>query len=277
MKRNVFGDSDSEDDGISIPQPKKLKMPTQDGQPKRESSVPIGKEDEYMDFHIESDEEPKTTTVDDSNSGNSLDKPIFHNNSIGLSLMQKMGFKIGQSLGVSGQGIKEPIRIVKKSDKRGLKEESSETAPVDVSESIETYVSRSADKHEIMRNSKTISKLQRFCYQASDDDMRVDEGVVQPKQVNVLWRLCALEQLKKPVRKRTVLINDEKLDNENPESDDDAELEEWELLSVHEQLAALLKLTRGTFFYCPYCQVQFRDKEDLEENCPGPSFADHDP
>lgn len=269
MKRNVFGDSssDSEHDPAPVKKPRKL-LVSQNG---AEEGCP--EDTDYKDFQVE--DSSSLQSSDDEEHKASLDKPIFGSSSIGLSLMEKMGFKVGQSLGASGQGISEPVPIVKRRGREGLRETKTEVVPEINADSIENYVSKSSDKHEISRSTHMVEKLQRFCFYASGDDEKLEDGKLKPAEVNVFWRSFSREKLsQKPARHRQVLLDGE-AKTESP-SEPEPDMEEWLGLTVHEQLAMLIKYTRSTFFYCCYCQIQFSNAKDLELGCPGPSLRDHD-
>lgn len=265
----------------------------------QEESVSSG-HDDYMNMDLGM--EPLAATPVKA----SLDTPMS-SNSIGMKMMQKMGFKLGDTLGKNSEAthISAPIQVKPRLGRKGIGATHNGIAttekfhPVTVSE----YRQTTKEKQDQFREKRTMLQLQRFCYHESGDEEDVYECPEKVGDVNVMWRRIALDSLR-TAEKRVLLFNEEsreisedgsetgqkdlseveiKKPNSKPADSTDIaegsqlqiELAEFESRPIAEQLLDLLGLCRKEYFYCPYCSVRYKDESDMQENCPGPREGDH--
>lgn len=259
--KNVFGSSDSEESEQETPQKplKKLKIGKE---------LPLDKTEPYDDYMSFPLEEIATKSAPEKAS---LDTSLFDKSSVGLSIMLKMGFQVGESLGSSGTALTEPIRVVPKKDRLGIGAtsrvgQSSEEEKI----SKEVFVENRLLKLQQQRAANAVLKLQRFCFRMSGDDDQV-ECKDDAAKVHYLWRSIALDSVSEPPRKRVLI--DQTV--EEPEERVDEELAGFEAKQPTEQLTELIDFSRKTFHYCLYCLVQYDDSDDMAANCPGPDEKAH--
>lgn len=268
MKRNVL-DCGSSDSDTETP-PKRVKLFTE---PNPEGLFLCGSDlssaEFYEDYTKMKFEEPGShapqSVLDPK------DKSLLENNSIGLSIMQKMGFKVGQTLGKDNTGISEPITVKVKKDRFGIG--ATRNLPQGTTlATINNLRSHSKHKDEERRDRACLQKLQKYCYQRSGEDMDVLDRKISLTQVNEYWRSYAVEtSCKKP--KRVKLFGDPE-----PKNDTATELFEpldFDLQPLSFQLDLLTTYARKHFLYCPHCGINFENEQDMQENCPGPSAQDH--
>lgn len=186
----------------------------------------------------------------------------------GFKLLEKMGFKQGESLGKSNSGLKEPINIVVHQGTSGLgrqKQQQDNLARYKEIKhkryheevKIKTNIFRSSKK-EHLRNSilkKDFFKAQKICEEL---DTRIHRS--DPME-DYYW---TKETIKK--RRKGVMLSD----------DEDSEDDEFESQITEENLYALINYLRSKHLYCIYCIMTGVNEEDLKENCPGPYRIDHD-
>ncbi|NXA51707.1 GPT11 protein, partial [Nothocercus julius] len=188
------------------------------------------------------------------------------NENRGFALLQKMGYKSGQALGKSGEGIVEPIPLNIKTGVSGLGHEEFKKRKAE--EKLESYRqklhmkkkaneqaadqfrTRFKNKQEERKMEGDLRKSQRACQQL---DKQKDIDV--PKEI---WYWIEPEE-------------EEKKDEE--EKEDECASSE---ISVSEKLRLLTAYLREEHFYCIWCGITYEDAEDLSSNCPGDSAADHD-
>ncbi|XP_025907011.1 G patch domain-containing protein 11 isoform X1 [Nothoprocta perdicaria] len=188
------------------------------------------------------------------------------NENRGFALLQKMGYKSGQALGKSGEGIVEPIPLNIKTGRSGLGHDEFKKRKAE--EKLESYRQKlhmkkkaneqAADqfrtrfktKQEERKMEGDLRRSQRACQQL---DMQKDIDV--PKEI-WYWTQPEEEEQKE----------EEEKEDECTSSD----------LSVSEKLQLLTAYLRKEHFYCIWCGITYEDAEDLSSNCPGDSAADHD-
>lgn len=307
MKRNIFEYESSEDE-TEVKKPRKLMVDTT-----QDASIPIGsaRPDSRNYSGSESDIDYTTMKLPDNSSSAavtstaakkaSVNTPIV--SSIGLQMMQKMGFKLGDTLGKVDEvgkkkALSEPISVRVKTDRKGI---GATRVPESVSFHQDEYRMTAKEKHTEMKNKKYLLQLQRFCFHESGDDIAISEGLDVDK-VNVMWREVARGVLRS--EGRTLLFGEdvgigldkhdqkvqsvdkdqtERVDtdqdvgeiNKDHLTNKDTEILEYspndfDTLTITEQLHLLLSYTRQTFFYCPHCSVKYESKEAMLHECPGP-------
>ncbi|PSK33760.1 hypothetical protein C7M61_005226 [Candidozyma pseudohaemuli] len=261
--KNVFGSSDDDDESDhDIPKRpvKKLKLKST---PKMEQTEPV---EDYMSFTVEEDD-----VKPPSSKAQTQDTSLFETKSVGLAMMQKMGFKVGDSLGGSDTGIKEPIQAVQKKNRLGIGATSIiRKSEAEEKQDVDQLVSQRKQQLHQQNAANTVLKLQRFCFTASGDDELVFNKEDAAK-VNILWRSVARKSISDLPRRR-VLIDQE---TSQPDEEPDEELTSFEAKQPVEQLAQLIDFSRKNFLYCIYCLIQFSDSEDMAANCPGPDEEAH--
>ncbi|XP_051469210.1 G patch domain-containing protein 11 isoform X1 [Apus apus] len=202
-------------------------------------------------------------------------KSALGNENKGFALLQKMGYKSGQALGKSGEGIVEPIPLNIKTGRSGLGHD--ELKKRKAEEKLENYRQklhmkkqaneqaaddfrvRFKNKQEERKMEGDLRKSQRACQQ-----LDVQNGIDVPKET---WYWIEPEEEDK---------NEEDKEDACASSD----------LSVSEKLQILTAYLREQHFYCIWCGTTYEagitfsaypvDSEDLSSNCPGDSAADHD-
>lgn len=193
-------------------------------------------------------------------------KSALGNENKGFALLQKMGYKSGQALGKSGEGIVEPIPLNIKTGRGGLGHEELQKRKAE--QQLENYrrkihMKKQADeqaadqfrmrfksKHEERKIEGDLRKSQRACQQ-----LDTQKGIEVPKEI---WYWVEPEQEEKD--------QEEEEKNEYKDSD----------LSVLEKLQILTTYLREEHFYCIWCGTAYEESADLSSNCPGDSSADHD-
>lgn len=185
----------------------------------------------------------------------------------GFAMLQKMGFKPGESLGKSNTGIKEPIPLPVKSDRTGLGRETllKEIAErklqarlrrlkeLQASTNVDEYRKRMTQKAESRRDEIDLRKSQRIC-----EEMDSKKEIFVP-----------IEKWFWPPPPEIIKDSDEEDEDEVVEEEDDFEL------PVAEQLEFLTKYLRETHCYCIWCGAVYDDDKDLRDNCPGVTRDDH--
>ncbi|KAM3125105.1 hypothetical protein ACQ2H7_001641 [Candidozyma auris] len=253
---NLIGSDDEDEFEFKAPV-KKLKLE------KSPISTDFEPSDDYMEFSVEEDK-----LVDSEGSKkNSLETSLLERKSIGLSMMQRMGFSIGDSLGLSKDAAKEPVKVVPKHDKLGIGASSKLRIKQNLNrQTVDRYLRTQSVKERQRRATCDILKLQRFCLNSSGDVDRI-QSIEQAKSVNCLWRSLALEMVCKPRNGRII--------DHKTEASSTSEFESAEPTSKLEHLSALLDYARENHFYCLYCSVEYNDAEDMRAHCPGKYVESH--
>lgn len=64
--------------------------------------------------------------------------------------------------------------------------------------------------------------------------------------------------------------------NEDPRHEaDDADNDAQANLTNSEKLDSITEYLRKTYLLCFWCAIRYKDEEDLQTNCPGPTKDDH--
>ncbi|XP_063610479.1 G patch domain-containing protein 11-like [Penaeus indicus] len=186
----------------------------------------------------------------------------------GFSMLQKMGYKPGSSLGKQGQGKLEPIAVELKADRVGLgwqemisehrkkqqemKRQKQEKHKEEIS--TEKFRARMRSQQQEKLISADLMKSQRICHQM-DSKAEISEPV-EPW----FWPKYALKK------------EGEEDEEEEVEEEEEEELE----FEPEEQLNILTAYLKATYCYCIWCGTVYDDERDFKQNCPGQTRADHD-
>lgn len=176
----------------------------------------------------------------------SLQKEISANNK-GFKMLQKMGFKPGEKIGRNDSGLKAPVQIVLKNDKKGLGSSDSKW------------------KYESLQEKKQKEELRSVLhqdYRAAKNDSHI-RGMVET-------------DLKK-ARSTCMSLDETHLIQMTPfwPPIDIQESNEFEDQLAQIKLIQVLDYLRSKYFYCLYCGIEFRDDADMLAECPGSDRRSH--
>jgi len=186
---------------------------------------------------------------------------------IGFRMLEKMGFKSGESLGKTRSGIKEPIDIVLRQGTSGVGREShikevlsrNQQQKIKNLKHYETqYRLANKERKNLAQIRKDFFKAQKVC-----EELDFRNNVKDPVE-DFFWT-------KETIKKRRK-IDKECVDDTDSSDEDD----EFELYITEENLFVIIDYIRSKHLYCLYCVITGIDVEDLKENCPGPYRVDHD-
>lgn len=192
---------------------------------------------------------------------------------IGFSLLAKMGYKEGTSLGRDGSaGIVEPIGITVKSDRKGLgrdaaiqqvRERQQQMALEKMRKKLgaaecdpNEYRMRMVRKSQLKQVEGDLSRCQRAC-ERLDLAMQFNEPTV-----DWFW------PPKPPPPKSEE-------DEVTTEEEGEQELVNEIQYEAHEKLELVNDYLRTTHLYCHWCGIKYENAEDMETNCPGRTRDDH--
>lgn len=188
----------------------------------------------------------------------------------GFSLLQKMGYKSGQALGKTGDGIVEPIPLNVKTGKSGIGHESLLKRKAE--ERLESYRRKIHMKNQ---SEEKAAEEFRMRLKSKQDELRL-EGDLRRSQ-RACQQLDAQKNIQVPREAWYWMRPGEETEEEEEEKEEQDEDEcPSEDLSVLEKLQILTGYLREEHLYCIWCGTAYEDKEDLSSNCPGPTSADHD-
>lgn len=220
-----------------------------------------------------------------------LEKPIEQDNK-GFAMLQKMGYKPGNSIGRNEKGPTEPIPIEIKTDREGLgrSQARKEVYEMKLKEirsntvSPNEYRSRITEKVILKQIEGDLRKSQRMCERFDSDN-----NILQPVE-KWYWFSTDPEnedknsqKFKQTVKRNydngTAIDSERCMDydqthmNFNSSESDENDENDDELpslnLSMSEKLWDLTTYLRNKYMYCIWCSVQYDDEDDLQETCPG--------
>ena len=319
-KSNVFGsssDSESDSEYHKIENAKRKKKPPIFGEIKNNDIDKRGCENEhdeedYMEYPTEDLPNDDKEGKYDSNSNRfegmkydevqkikreeALNLSLFTNKhankSIGLSIMQKMGFKIGDSLGNSGKDktiITNPIDVLVKTNRLGIgasnSTEKGQLGPQTEMDVLE-YRDRIQKSKTNSKNEFMINKAMKLCFELSGDSEEYykDKEIFKPQEVNILWRPYVIDMIEKDhankFHRKVIRIDENTGSGSESETYTSKEIpdKDYELYKLSEpldKLERLLTYMRLSHNYCFYCGCSFKDQEDLAKGCPGIHEEDH--
>ncbi|EDO40224.1 predicted protein [Nematostella vectensis] len=189
------------------------------------------------------------------------------NSNVGFALLQKMGYKKGAGLGKEGTGRADPIPIAIKTDRGGL--------------GRETQIKRQQQKKQTLREETAKKRTKLEQHQREHFRQQISNKFAEKKIKSDLYKSQkACEQLDKAKGQLCKLEwfwpqeTSEEEEEENEEEKDDEE--DGSELQPHEMLRELTAYLRTQHLYCIWCGTTFDDPEDLADNCPGDTAAEHD-
>lgn len=278
----AFGDSDSDDEPPPAPKPKRPVVPEDTAS--RDEEL-----EDYMTLSVALDKETETdhsglryNEIQTVTREEAMEKSLFDSlkPSIGLSMMQKMGFKVGQSLGKNLQNAPTaPLKVSLKNNKTGL----GAKRPLDALQPAPNgdfeFRDRLSKEKTDLDALRLIQKLQKVCFLLSGDEDKFLDDALNGAEINILWKGYVkqlLETNKLKEKKRVRLFES----NENPRHErltleEDAGLAEHEARPISERLDTLMLFARDKFFYCAFCGCAYTDQKELEVHCPGLLEDDH--
>lgn len=190
-----------------------------------------------------------------------LENPIGPENK-GFSMLQKMGFKPGSSLGTKKTGILEPIAISIKNDRKGLGREQAirdiqlrkqfyrERRSKQTSLNVESYRASLSKKYRERDIMSDLLKSEKACYK-----LDTEGGIKLPAEPWFWPRHC--------------LPNEEDADSDEEDDAEDAEY------GPAEKLEMLTLYLRQSHLYCIWCGVKYDDEKDFSSSCPGSTREEH--
>lgn len=231
--------------------------------------------------------------------GDILERSLFEseNTSIGLSIMQKMGFKVGDTLGKNdssyGDKLKVPIDVHTRLGREGIGSKPNPDTKrgfTYINVDLVNYREHLKKSFSLSKLTNLIQKLQKICFEQSGDyDKLMDAPEkFEVKHVNIYWKEYVMILKRKKFAKcnnQRILLFD---DDEN--EDKDTDYVERELVSIEksieyinfknldpsEKLAELMRYSREVNHYCIFCGCFYDDQEDLQKNCPGIFEENHE-
>lgn len=226
-------------------------------------------------------------------------------------MLKLMGYKEGQGIGKSADGIREPLAVVKKTDRGGLgqaerQDEARRRREEWAQARVELLEQRKEDFKAAMSNRfaerraasnlvkamKTIETLdtragrERSCLWWSTARMEneevgkegQDEGRVEELSEPLLLVGAEVPTEAAAATQHGQMVQREE-EGERKEEDEqpinDAERELWQTLGDAEKLSVATAYLREEHYYCLYCGHQYGDAEELKGDCPGESEEDH--
>lgn len=307
---NVFGsssDSDTDVESSNLNNKRKKRLPLFDSDRKNDTGKAINDEEDYMKFSIQDDKEEvedprrfeglKYEESQQARREEAMSKSLLTGknakHSKGLSIMEKMGFKIGESLGKSSNSeshTTNPIELNVKTNRLGIGAKLLDHANRKISESsinIDEYRNRIHESKTDSKQLHLVNKAMRICFELSGDSEIYynNKEAFRLQSANYLWRPYVIELFEnndQRSKERVIRIDEDKIpQNRNPSTscadckEIDTEYEEYVSLEPSSKLEKLLKHIRDNYNYCLFCGHSFNDQDDLLANCPGAFEEDH--
>ncbi|XP_068223608.1 G patch domain-containing protein 11 [Palaemon carinicauda] len=182
----------------------------------------------------------------------------------GFSMLQKMGYKPGTSLGKEGQGRLEPVSVDLKQDRVGLGWQ----------QMIVDY-KKKKEERKMKKNTQQVTDPEE--YRARKRNERLEKSLMHDlrKSQRICYEMDSKESITEPEETWFWPFYTQELDEEEYEEEEDEEELEYDF-EPQEKLTILTLYLRTQYFYCLWCGTVFDDERDLKQNCPGPTRVDHD-
>lgn len=244
MKRNVFGDEDSEERDNE--NEKWMSNKAESAQLRElvvENSPKSDGEADYMDFSVDAND-GELEVHKDVETG--LQQSLFATNkdSIGLKIMQKMGYSTGSTLGKREAGLAEPLKVTVKLDKRGIGAKANQSSFGEPKPDYTGYTASNSSKYRMRHQKLLLENLQKVAFNLSGNADAFHSGNLKIESVNPLWREYV-----------------ESLVSESPKHEKDSDYE-YKIFEMSDYL-------RAHFNYCYFCGCE------ISSDCPGPYEKEH--
>ncbi|XP_022901297.2 G patch domain-containing protein 11 [Onthophagus taurus] len=193
---------------------------------------------------------------------------------VGFKLLQKMGFKEGESLGKSSTGIKEPVPIIVTESSSGVGREKEnkdvlakkeELKEKNLEQKEQEFKQAISERNMMYILSRDYYKAQRAC-----EELDSKNDILTPIKEH-FWPLLTIKKLKEAENNKDNDENDNEDDNDEEEEEDEPPEE-----ITNEKLNEIIDYLRNNYLYCLYCGFCGDDVEELNRICPGPYRIDHD-
>ncbi|ABN67627.2 predicted protein [Scheffersomyces stipitis CBS 6054] len=291
MKRsNVFGDSsDSESDSDQPVSTKKVFIPPKESvvESKPNPEDTSSKQNDYMTF-VPAKEKVSTTStstytshgmkyheIQQTKREEALKVSLFDSEtkSVGLSIMEKMGFRIGDTLGTidysNGSARDEPIAVKVRKERLGLGAE--QNAKDLESLELDSYKLRVSDQKKVTEFRRQLSNVMKLCFEISGEANNLYSNYDLSK-VNELWRPYAVKLVE---HDNSVKIS-QRIGNNKIQTVSTSGFASIDNIEDPESaMISLLQYLRKNHFYCFFCGCSYSDVTDLEQHCPGIFADDH--
>lgn len=249
MKRNVFGNEDSEESDNE--NEKRMRSKAQSAQLRGlvlENSVKSDDEEDYMDFSVDANDRELEVHED---GGSGLQQSLFATNkdSIGLKMMYKMGYSTGSTLGRRDNGLAEPLEVTIKLDKRGIGAKTNESSFSEPIPDYTGYTASNSAKYKVRHQRSLLENLQKVAFNLSGDADAFHGGNVEIESVHPLWREYSESLVSERVSEK---VSERKSEKE-----------------LESQIVELVDYLRAHFNYCYFCGCE------ISSDCPGPYEEDH--
>ncbi|KAG4408722.1 hypothetical protein JTP64_002028 [Candida tropicalis] len=285
MKRNIniFNNSDDESDSDNSPSrapitKKKFKIPSIDQIDVQQNSG-VAADQDYMSYIPDDDgdgddddglkqnaNQPKSVANE-----NKMNKSLFleNNKSVGLTIMERMGYKVGNTLGKSNErAIMEPLKVSVRTGRRGI---GGDIKPREYKQEDVEKLKLSLVSSQKQRNdTKEIMRIMKLAFELSGEyDEFLDGKDVE--EINMLWKpYVYFMQHQKDKRKVQSKESKSRTLSQYHSSPQDNEIDD-----PGETLSKLLDYLRERHSYCWYCGVKYANEADLNQHCPGKERSVH--
>ncbi|XP_022195725.1 G patch domain-containing protein 11 [Nilaparvata lugens] len=232
-----------------------------------------------------------------------LSQPISEDNK-GFKMLQKLGFKPGSGLGKSQEGCKEPIPINVKSDRQGLgrtqavKELLEKKAAIlkerqNKALNVTDYRAVLAQEAAQKRAEIDFRKAQKVCQQldtengfepfeywywpVSKSNDNEEEFIDEDTDAHIESKQT-ISVCNEDAREGGGVGGGDGIEGEEETYDEDEDVEEEDNednYTIGEKLEMLTGYLRQTHYYCIWCGTRYEDEQDMDGECPGPTYDEH--
>lgn len=222
-----------------------------------------------------------------------LFSPLPYQDNVGLKLLKLMGYKKGEGLGKSREGITEPIKIEKMTGREGLgvREQKKEKQ-----EQLQELMKMRNDFLEQRRIDYKAAMSDRFTERRLESQLCKGRKTVETldmregKQRSQLWwseeetdneddddheKRGKEQEEEQREERQDVTEKGQQKDDEATGTEREKEKEMWEAFSTAEKLSVVLTYLREAYHYCLHCGHQYQNAQELEAECPGLTEEEH--
>lgn len=250
----------------------------------------------------------KTLEEDQRKAG--LDKRLDTSNK-GFAMLQKMGYKQGESLGKDNTGRVDPIPIEVKAGRSGLGREAAvkqiheakselrrrhaearaQSAERQREMTAQEFRTSLARKNRSRRTESDLYTSQKTCHQLDTVKGFTDavEPWFWPEQTRVTEDEEDVDTVKDEEEVKNPPTGDREFQSLDSEDDDEDRFREIppahvkaeqqldeEEFSPEEKLGILTGYLRSQYHYCLWCGISYSDSDEIRLGCPGDTREDHD-